>query len=91
MHTGVDADELVLGHLRALIPGERSRDLCGQLDDVCGEHLAHPDVRIAPIVAAGFVVGGLVGAKVAVGLSNAALAKAFGVLLLGLGLQMILR
>lgn len=49
------------------------------------------DIRIAVIVAAGFVVGGLIGAKVAVGLSNAVLAKMFGVLLLGLGLQMILR
>jgi uncharacterized protein len=47
------------------------------------------DLRVAAIMAAGFFVGGLVGAKLATSLSNLALQKVFGVALLLIGLKMI--
>jgi uncharacterized protein len=48
------------------------------------------DVRIALLIGAGFTVGGLVGANTAIGLSNAALQRIFGVALLILGAKMVL-
>ena len=49
------------------------------------------DLRVAALVAAGFFVGGLLGAKFAVGLSNATLEKVFGIALTLIGLRMILK
>jgi len=48
------------------------------------------DLRIAALVCAGFVVGGLLGAKLATNLSNVILEKIFGVALLLVALKMIL-
>jgi uncharacterized protein len=48
------------------------------------------DLRIAVLVALGFFLGGLIGAKVAVGVSDVVLEKIFGVALLGIALKMIL-
>ncbi len=48
------------------------------------------DLRIAALVCAGFVVGGLLGAKLATNLSNVILEKIFGVALLLIALKMIL-
>jgi len=48
------------------------------------------DIRIAALVAAGFLVGSLLGAKFAVGLSNVVLEKVFGVALLLISIKMIL-
>lgn len=47
------------------------------------------DLRIAGLVCLGFFVGGLLGAKIATGLSNAVLEKVFGVALLLIALKMI--
>jgi uncharacterized membrane protein YfcA len=49
------------------------------------------DLKVAALVAAGFFVGGLLGAKYAVGLSNATLEKTFGITLILIGLRMILK
>jgi hypothetical protein len=48
------------------------------------------DLRIAALVCAGFVIGGLLGAKLATNLSNVILEKIFGVALLLIALKMIL-
>ena len=48
------------------------------------------DIRVAALVAAGFLVGSLFGAKFAIGLSNVALEKVFGVALLLIAIKMIL-
>ena len=48
------------------------------------------DLRIAALVCAGFVIGGLLGAKLATNLSNVILEKIFGVALLLVALKMIL-
>jgi hypothetical protein len=48
------------------------------------------DTRVAVLVCLGFVVGGLVGANVATGLSNVVLEKVFGVILLFIALKMLL-
>jgi len=48
------------------------------------------DLRIAGLIIVGFFFGGLVGAKVATGLSNAVLQKMFGVLLLAVAAKMLL-
>ena len=48
------------------------------------------DVRIAAFVCVGFLFGGLLGARMAVGISNEVLSKLFGVLLILVGLKMIL-
>jgi len=48
------------------------------------------DLKVAALICAGFVVGGLLGAKVATSLSNAMLEKVFGVALLLIALKMIL-
>lgn len=50
----------------------------------------YTDLRIAAFICAGFFVGGLVGAKLATGLSNAVLEKVFGVALLSIAVKMIL-
>ena len=47
------------------------------------------DVRIAVLVCGGFVLGGLLGAKFAVGLSNQVLQKVFGSILLLVSMKMI--
>ncbi len=48
------------------------------------------DIRVAAIVAVGFLVGSLFGAKIATGLSNAVLEKIFGTALLLIAIKMIL-
>ncbi|OPX95974.1 MAG: Sulfite exporter TauE/SafE [Syntrophorhabdus sp. PtaB.Bin047] len=47
------------------------------------------DLRIAALVAAGFFLGGLIGARFATGLSNTVLEKIFGVSLLLVAVRMI--
>jgi len=47
------------------------------------------DLRIAAIVALGFFIGGLVGARFATGLSSTVLQKVFGISLLLVALKMI--
>ncbi|HVN48120.1 MAG TPA: sulfite exporter TauE/SafE family protein [Bacteroidota bacterium] len=47
------------------------------------------DIKVAAIIAAGFVVGSLLGARIATGVSNAMLGKIFGVFLVLIGLKMI--
>ena len=47
------------------------------------------DIRIAAFVCAGFVLGGLLGAKFAVSLSNEVLQKIFGIVLLLISIRMI--
>ena len=51
----------------------------------------HGDVnlKVAAFVCIGFFVGGLLGAKMAVGIPEAMLRKTFGVAMLAIGLQMI--
>jgi len=48
------------------------------------------DMRIAGLICLGFLIGGLLGAKLAVGLSNQVLRKVFGTALLLISLKMIL-
>jgi len=48
------------------------------------------DVRVAALIAAGFVVGSFLGARHAMTLSNETLEKVFGVALVLIGLKMIL-
>lgn len=48
------------------------------------------DLRIASLICVGFFLGGLLGAKLAVGLSNPVLEKVFGAALLLISLKMIL-
>ena len=48
------------------------------------------DLKIAALICAGFVIGGLWGSKLAVALSNRALQKVFGTALLLIALKMIL-
>ena len=48
------------------------------------------DVKVALLVCLGFILGGLLGATVATGLSNALLEKIFGVVLLFIALKMLL-
>ncbi len=47
------------------------------------------DLKAAGLICAGFFLGGLLGAKLATGLSNAVLEKVFGVALLLIALKMI--
>jgi uncharacterized membrane protein YfcA len=49
------------------------------------------DVKVAALLAIGFVFGGYVGAKVATSLPSATLGKIFGVVLVILGLRFLLR
>jgi len=48
------------------------------------------DTKVAALVCAGFVVGGLAGASLATGISNVALEKIFGTVLLFIALKMLL-
>ena len=48
------------------------------------------DIKVATLVCLGFVVGGLVGANIATGLSNVVLEKVFGIILLFIALKMLL-
>jgi len=47
------------------------------------------DLKIAAFVCAGFFLGGLLGARIATGLSNVVLEKVFGVALLAIAIKMI--
>ena len=47
------------------------------------------DIKIAAIIAVGFIVGSFLGARFATGISNAMLGKIFGVFLVLIGLKMI--
>lgn len=47
------------------------------------------DLRIASMICLGFFIGGLLGARIATGLSNAALERVFGIALLLIALKMI--
>ena len=49
------------------------------------------DVRVALLIAAGFLVGAFGGATVAVRVPSVLLQRGFGVLLVALGLQMVFR
>ena len=49
----------------------------------------HVDVRVALLICAGFVLGGLMGAKFAVNLSDLLLKRIFGAALLVIGIRMI--
>ncbi len=49
------------------------------------------NIKIAALVCAGFFIGGLLGAKVAVDVPDALLRKFFGVALLIMGIKMILQ
>lgn len=51
----------------------------------------HVDIKAAAIICVGFVVGGLIGAKLAVNLPKDILQKVFGVVLLTIGIYMIFR
>jgi uncharacterized protein len=48
------------------------------------------DIRVAGLIAVGFVVGSLLGARYAMTLSNETLEKVFGVALVLIGLKMII-
>lgn len=50
----------------------------------------HVDLKIAALICLGFFVGGLVGARAAVGISGEVLRRVFGCALLFLALRMIL-
>ena len=47
------------------------------------------DIKVAALICAGFFLGGLLGAKLAVGLSNKVLQKVFGSMLLLVSMKMI--
>jgi uncharacterized membrane protein YfcA len=47
------------------------------------------DIRVAALVCLGFIFGGLVGAKIAIGIPDEVLKKVFGVILLVVSLKMI--
>ena len=49
------------------------------------------DLKIAALIAVGFLVGGLLGARFAVGLSNSMLQRIFGIALMLVGLRMMFR
>lgn len=48
------------------------------------------DVRAAALMCAGFVIGGLLGAKLAIALPQETLRRSFGVVLFGISLKLIL-
>ena len=50
----------------------------------------HVDVRIAALLALGILIGAFIGARVAIGLPNELLQRAFGVLLVLVGLRLAL-
>lgn len=47
------------------------------------------DVKVAAVIAAGFIIGSLFGARFAVGVPNAVLEKVFGIVIVLIGLRMI--
>lgn len=47
------------------------------------------DVKVALLIIIGFLLGGLIGGKIAVGLPNAVLQKIFGVVLLLVSIKMV--
>ncbi|MGH9549832.1 MAG: TSUP family transporter, partial [Terriglobales bacterium] len=47
------------------------------------------DIKVAGLMCVGFLLGGLLGAKVATTLSNNVLEKVFGIVLLAIGIKMI--
>lgn len=47
------------------------------------------DLRAAALICAGFILGSLVGARVATGFSDDMLQKIFGVAIIGIGLKML--
>jgi uncharacterized protein len=47
------------------------------------------DIKVAAIIAAGFIVGSLLGARFVTGLPNSSLEKVFGAFLILIGLKMI--
>jgi uncharacterized protein len=47
------------------------------------------DMQVAVFICVGFVLGGLLGAKIATGLSTAVLEKVFGVVLVVIGFKML--
>ena len=49
------------------------------------------DLRVAGLIALGFFIGGLIGAKLAVGLNNDILRKIFAVTLILIGLKMFFK
>lgn len=50
----------------------------------------HVDLKVAALLCAGFLIGGLFGARAAVSLSNPVLEKVFGAVLLVIALKMLL-
>jgi uncharacterized protein len=48
------------------------------------------DIKVALIIVAGFILGGWLGAKYATSLSNEVLTKAFGVVLIVIGIKMFI-
>ena len=48
------------------------------------------NIKVALLIIAGFLVGGLIGGKIAVGLPNAVLQKIFGTVLLLVAIKMLL-
>jgi len=53
-------------------------------------HAGYVDLKVAGLVCLGFFVGGLFGAKIAVGLTDLTLRRIFGAVLLFLALRMLL-
>jgi uncharacterized membrane protein YfcA len=49
----------------------------------------HVDIKIAALLCAGFILGGLIGAKLATGMSSHALQRVFGIALLAISVKMI--
>jgi uncharacterized membrane protein YfcA len=47
------------------------------------------DIKIAALIAVGFLLGGFLGAKLAVNLSSQLLSKVFGVVIILIGLKMV--
>ncbi len=52
--------------------------------------MGYVDLKIAAFVCVGFILGGLLGAKFATGMSNEVLGKVFGVVLVAVGMKMLL-
>jgi uncharacterized membrane protein YfcA len=49
------------------------------------------DVRAAALICAGFLIGGLIGGRIAIGSGAVTLQRLFGLLLLGLGFRMLFK
>jgi hypothetical protein len=48
------------------------------------------DLKVAALICAGFIVGSIVGAKFATGVSDAVLQRVFGITLIAIGIKMAL-